>query len=56
MAQNGINELRKFFSVDTKGICTDSPSNGECTLAEFRQFWTGLTDTEKEYYKNAEIG
>lgn len=48
-------QVKDFFNVPLKGICTDTPSDGVVSPAEFKNFWASLTDAEKEYYKNAEI-
>lgn len=52
---NTLPQLIQFFSVNTKGICTDAPSDGKVSPAEFSAFWKSLSEDEKEYYKSAAI-
>lgn len=42
---NSVSELKTFFSVDEKPVGT----------REMMDFWTSLSNEDKEYYKNAEL-
>lgn len=53
--KNGPKEIMAFFSVPTKGICTDTPSDGKVTMPEYRDFWTSLSENEKAYFRAVEL-
>lgn len=42
---NTVKDLIKFFSEGCRPVST----------AEFMDFWKSLSDSEKEYYKNAPL-
>lgn len=50
-------DLINYFSIDgTIGTLAGNPRDGKVTPAEFKNFWSSLSDAEKEYYKTASIG
>ena len=45
MAENGVKELKEFFSVEGNPVST----------AEMMEFWKSLTEEEKAYFKSAPL-
>jgi hypothetical protein len=45
MAENSAGDLKKFFETPEKKL----------TTKEFMDFWSSLTDEEKDYYKSADL-
>lgn len=44
--KNSLTDLMDFFSTDERPV----------KPAEFKLFWNSISDEEKAYYKNAELG
>lgn len=45
MAENSVKDLKDFFTTPEKPMAAK----------EMMDFWTSLSDEEKEYYKNVDL-
>jgi hypothetical protein len=45
MAENSAGDLKKFFDTPEKKLTTQ----------EFMEFWSDLSEEEKDYYKSADL-